>query len=79
MFLDAEKGEYLQYLKLTLPNIRSGGLIVPDDTITMRDEMLNLCLTHFTNFEPPVTEATISTNSTYKYKDNYGQTHLFEK
>ena len=32
-----------------------------------------------TNFEPPVTEATISTNSTYKYKDNYGQTHLFEK
>ena len=41
VFLDAEKGEYLQYLELTLPNIRSGGLIVADDTITMRDEMLD--------------------------------------
>ena len=40
VFLDAEKGQYLQYLELVLPNIRVGGLIVADDTITMRDEML---------------------------------------
>ena len=39
VFLDAEKDEYLRYLELVLPNIRSGGLIVADDTITMRDEM----------------------------------------
>ncbi len=41
VFLDAEKGEYLQYLELALPNICQGGLIIADDTITMRDEMLN--------------------------------------
>lgn len=41
VFLDAEKGQYLQYLELVLPNIRPGGLIVADDTITMRDEMLD--------------------------------------
>lgn len=41
VFLDAEKGEYLQYLNLALPNIRPGGLIIADDTITMRDEMLD--------------------------------------
>ena len=40
-FLDAEKGQYLQYLELVLPKIRSGGLIIADDTITMRDEMLD--------------------------------------
>lgn len=39
VFLDAEKGEYRRYLELALPNIRSGGLIVADDTVTMRDEM----------------------------------------
>ena len=41
VFLDAEKGQYLQYLELVLPNIRSSGLIIADDTITMRDEMLD--------------------------------------
>ena len=39
VFLDAEKHEYRRYLELVLPNIRPGGLIVADDTITMRDEM----------------------------------------
>ena len=39
VFLDAEKNEYRRYLELALPNIRSGGLIVADDTVTMRDEM----------------------------------------
>ena len=39
VFLDAEKNEYQRYLELALPNIRSGGLIVADDTVTMRDEM----------------------------------------
>ena len=39
VFLDAEKGEYRRYLELVLPNIRPGGLIVADDTVTMRDEM----------------------------------------
>lgn len=41
VFLDAEKREYLKYLELVLPNVREGGLIVADDTITMRDEMLD--------------------------------------
>ncbi len=41
VFLDAKKDEYLQYLELALPNILAGGLIVADDTITMRDEMLD--------------------------------------
>ena len=39
VFLDAEKNEYRRYLELALPNIRTGGLIVADDTVTMRDEM----------------------------------------
>jgi len=39
VFLDAEKNEYQRYLELALPNIRPGGLIVADDTLTMRDEM----------------------------------------
>lgn len=39
VFLDAEKSEYRRYLELVLPKIRSGGLIVADDTVTMRDEM----------------------------------------
>ena len=39
VFLDAEKGEYRKYLEMVLPNIRRGGLVVADDTITMRDEM----------------------------------------
>ena len=39
VFLDAEKNEYRRYLELVLPNIRSGGLIVADDTVTMRNEM----------------------------------------
>ena len=39
VFIDAEKGEYRRYLELALPNIRAGGLIIADDTVTMRDEM----------------------------------------
>lgn len=41
VFLDAEKEQYLRYLELVLPNIRKGGLVVADDTVTMRDEMLD--------------------------------------
>ena len=41
VFLDGEKDEYRRYLELALPNIRPGGLIVADDTLTMRDEMLD--------------------------------------
>ncbi len=41
VFLDADKGEYRRYLELALPNIRTGGLIVADDTVTMRNEMLD--------------------------------------
>ncbi len=41
VFLDAEKSEYLRDLELVLPKIRSGGLVVADDTVTMRDEMLD--------------------------------------
>lgn len=39
VFLDAQKNEYKKYLELALPNIRVGGLIIADDTMTMRDEM----------------------------------------
>ena len=39
VFLDAEKHEYRRYLELAFPHIRPGGLIVADDTVTMRDEM----------------------------------------
>lgn len=39
VFLDAQKEEYRNYLELALPHIRIGGLIIADDTITMRDEM----------------------------------------
>ena len=35
VFLDAQKEEYKKYLELVLPNIRKGGLIVADDTVTM--------------------------------------------
>ena len=41
VFLDAEKSEYRRYLELALPNVRAGGLIVADDTVTMRNEMLD--------------------------------------
>ncbi len=41
VFLDAKKNEYLRYLELVLPKIRSGGIIVADDTVTMRNEMLD--------------------------------------
>jgi predicted O-methyltransferase YrrM len=41
VFLDAQKDEYRRYLELALPNIRPGGLVVADDTVTMRDEMLD--------------------------------------
>lgn len=39
VFLDAEKNEYRRYLELAFSKIRLGGLIVADDTVTMRDEM----------------------------------------
>ncbi len=41
VFLDAQKDEYRRYLELALPNICPGGLVVADDTVTMRDEMLD--------------------------------------
>jgi predicted O-methyltransferase YrrM len=39
VFIDAEKEEYLSYLKAALPKIRRGGLIAADDTILLRDHM----------------------------------------
>ncbi len=39
VFLDAEKSEYQRYVELALPVIRRGGLIVADDTVTLRAEM----------------------------------------
>jgi predicted O-methyltransferase YrrM len=49
VFLDAEKGEYAEYLRLAVPLVRSGGLIVGDDTISLRDQMpdyLDLAFSH---------------------------------
>jgi len=39
VFLDAEKSEYADYLRAVLPLVRPGGLIVGDDTISLRAEM----------------------------------------
>jgi len=39
VFLDAEKSEYADYLRAALPLVRSGGLIVGDDTLSLRAQM----------------------------------------
>jgi len=39
VFLDAEKSEYADYLRAALPLVRSGGLLVGDDTRSLRDQM----------------------------------------
>ena len=39
VFLDAEKSEYADYLRAVLPLVRPGGLIVGDDTRSLRGQM----------------------------------------
>lgn len=39
VFLDAEKPEYADYLRAALPLVRVGGLIVGDDTLSLRAQM----------------------------------------
>ena len=39
VFLDAEKSQYADYLRAALPLVRPGGLIVGDDTTSLRDQM----------------------------------------
>lgn len=39
VFLDADKPQYADYLRLALPLVRKGGLIVGDDTVSLRDQM----------------------------------------
>ena len=39
VFLDAEKGQYAAYLRACLPLLRPGGLVVGDDTISLRSRM----------------------------------------
>jgi predicted O-methyltransferase YrrM len=39
VFLDAEKGQYADYLRLALPLVRPGGLLVGDDTTSLRSQM----------------------------------------
>lgn len=39
VFLDAEKPEYAQYLRLAVPLTRPNGLIVGDDTISLAEHM----------------------------------------
>ena len=39
VFLDAEKPEYAEYLRLAVPLTRTNGLIVGDDTISLAAEM----------------------------------------
>lgn len=39
VFLDAEKPEYHEYLLAVLPFVRVGGLIVGDDTLSLKDKM----------------------------------------
>jgi predicted O-methyltransferase YrrM len=38
-FLDAEKGEYRRYAEAILPRLRAGGLIIADDTQSLRHLM----------------------------------------
>lgn len=40
VFLDADKPQYVDYLRAALPLVRSGGLIVGDDTNSLRQHML---------------------------------------
>ncbi len=39
VFLDADKPQYVDYLRAALPLVRPGGLIVGDDTISLRAQM----------------------------------------
>lgn len=39
VFLDADKPQYADYLRAVLPLVRSGGLIVGDDTISLKEHM----------------------------------------
>jgi predicted O-methyltransferase YrrM len=39
VFLDAEKPEYAEYLRLCVPLVRKNGLIIGDDTISLAAEM----------------------------------------
>jgi predicted O-methyltransferase YrrM len=39
VFLDAEKSQYADYMRLALPHVPSGGLIIGDDTVSLRDQM----------------------------------------
>jgi len=39
VFLDAEKTQYADYLRAVLPLVRGGGLIIGDDTISLRAQM----------------------------------------
>jgi predicted O-methyltransferase YrrM len=50
VFLDADKPQYADYLRLALPLVRRGGLIAGDDTRSMRDQMgeyVELAFSHF--------------------------------
>jgi predicted O-methyltransferase YrrM len=49
VFLDAEKPEYAEYLRLCVPLVRKNGLIIGDDTISMANDMpeyLTLAFAH---------------------------------
>jgi predicted O-methyltransferase YrrM len=49
VFLDAEKPEYAEYLRLCVPLVRKNGLIIGDDTISLAAEMpeyLELAFSH---------------------------------
>lgn len=39
VFLDAEKGQYADYLRACLPLVRPGGLVIGDDTLSLRERM----------------------------------------
>lgn len=39
VFLDADKPQYADYLRAALPLVRPGGLIVGDDTLSLRGQM----------------------------------------
>jgi predicted O-methyltransferase YrrM len=49
VFLDAEKSQYADYLRLAMPQVPSGGLIIGDDTVSLRAQMpeyIALAFTH---------------------------------
>ena len=68
VFLDAEKSEYADYLCAALPLVRPGGLIVGDDTLSLRDQMPEYIALAFNHPELESVEVPIDDGVILSYK-----------